>query len=206
MAGPLWIAAEVFWPVLLELGSCLLDSFGRGRLTDFSHALWDLNCFTFRLALREGNCVSLVSQRHYPQAIWHRGVTCAARTGKQRLVNLVDRIFQPAEMGRISGRTAGFQTPARHDIWTTVLEGIQKQVFLGDCRMVDDSQLYVRSDLPPTRPTLAPPLTVLGSVSFPDGNRPGPVAGSVSCFQFRIQPGDPGPLAPPVGRVKEAAP
>ena len=24
--------------------------------------------------------------------------------------------------------------PARHDIWTTVLEGIQKQVFLGDCR------------------------------------------------------------------------
>ena len=59
--------------------------------------------------------------------------------------------------------------PARHDIWTTVLEGIQKQVFLGDCRRVDDSQLYVRSDLPPTRPTLAPPLTVLRKLQNPTG-------------------------------------
>ena len=35
--------------------------------------------------------------------------------------------------------------PARHNIWTPVLEGIQKQVFLGDRRRVDDSQLYVRN-------------------------------------------------------------
>ena len=35
--------------------------------------------------------------------------------------------------------------PARHNIWTPVLEGIQEQVFLGDRRRVDDSQLYVRN-------------------------------------------------------------
>ena len=35
--------------------------------------------------------------------------------------------------------------PARHNIWTPVLEGIQRQVFLGDRRRVDDSQLYVRN-------------------------------------------------------------
>ena len=35
--------------------------------------------------------------------------------------------------------------PARHNIWTPVLEGIQKQVFLGDRRRVDDSHLYVRN-------------------------------------------------------------
>ncbi len=35
--------------------------------------------------------------------------------------------------------------PARHNIWTPVLEGIQKQAFLGDRRRVDDSQLYVRN-------------------------------------------------------------
>ena len=35
--------------------------------------------------------------------------------------------------------------PARHNIWTPVLEGIQKQVFVGDRRRVDDSQLYVRN-------------------------------------------------------------
>lgn len=35
--------------------------------------------------------------------------------------------------------------PARHNIWTPVLEGIQSQVFLGDRRRVDDSQLYVRN-------------------------------------------------------------
>ena len=35
--------------------------------------------------------------------------------------------------------------PARHNIWTPVLEGIQRQVFLGDRRRVDDSRLYVRN-------------------------------------------------------------
>ena len=35
--------------------------------------------------------------------------------------------------------------PARHNIWTPVLEGIQKQVFCNDGRRVDDSQLYVRN-------------------------------------------------------------
>ena len=46
--------------------------------------------------------------------------------------------------------------PARHSIWTPVLEGIQKQVFLGDRRRVDDSQLYVtnavhnQEDRPPS--------------------------------------------------------
>ena len=35
--------------------------------------------------------------------------------------------------------------PARHNIWTPVLEGIQKQVFLADRRRVDDSQMYVRN-------------------------------------------------------------
>ena len=35
--------------------------------------------------------------------------------------------------------------PARHNIWTPVLEGIQKQVFVGDRLRVDDSQLYVRN-------------------------------------------------------------
>ena len=35
--------------------------------------------------------------------------------------------------------------PARHNIWTPVLEGIQKQAFLGDLRRVNDSQLYVRN-------------------------------------------------------------
>lgn len=47
--------------------------------------------------------------------------------------------------------------PARHNIWTPVLEGIQRQVFLADRRRVDDSQLYVRNavhypdDKPPDR-------------------------------------------------------
>ena len=35
--------------------------------------------------------------------------------------------------------------PARHNIWTPVLEGIQRQVFLGDRRRVDDYRLYVRN-------------------------------------------------------------
>ena len=35
--------------------------------------------------------------------------------------------------------------PARHNIWTPVLEGIQRQVFVGDRLRVDDSQLYVRN-------------------------------------------------------------
>ena len=35
--------------------------------------------------------------------------------------------------------------PARHNIWTPVLERIQKQAFLGDRRRVDDSQLYIRN-------------------------------------------------------------
>ena len=35
--------------------------------------------------------------------------------------------------------------PARHNIWTPVLEGIQKQVFIRERRRVDDSQLYVRN-------------------------------------------------------------
>ena len=35
--------------------------------------------------------------------------------------------------------------PARHNIWTPVLERIQRQVFLGDRRRVDDSPLYVRN-------------------------------------------------------------
>ena len=35
--------------------------------------------------------------------------------------------------------------PARHNIWTPVLEGIQKQVFICDLRRVDDSHLYVRN-------------------------------------------------------------
>ncbi len=35
--------------------------------------------------------------------------------------------------------------PARHNIWTPVLEEIQRQVFLPDRRRVNDSQLYVRN-------------------------------------------------------------
>ena len=35
--------------------------------------------------------------------------------------------------------------PARHNIWTPVLEGIQKEVFSEDRRRVDDSQLYFRN-------------------------------------------------------------
>ena len=35
--------------------------------------------------------------------------------------------------------------PARHNIWTPIFEGIQKQVFIYDRRRVDDSQLYVRN-------------------------------------------------------------
>ena len=35
--------------------------------------------------------------------------------------------------------------PARHSIWTPVLDGIQRQVFLGDRRRLDDSRLYVRN-------------------------------------------------------------
>ena len=35
--------------------------------------------------------------------------------------------------------------PARHNIWTPVLEGIQRQAFFGGRRRVDDSQLYVRN-------------------------------------------------------------
>ena len=35
--------------------------------------------------------------------------------------------------------------PARHNIWTPVLEGIQKQLFLPDRRRLDDARLYVRN-------------------------------------------------------------
>ena len=35
--------------------------------------------------------------------------------------------------------------PARHNIWTPVLDRIQEHVFLGDRRRVDSSQLYVRN-------------------------------------------------------------
>ena len=35
--------------------------------------------------------------------------------------------------------------PARHNIWTPVLDGIQRHVFTGDRRRVDDSRLYVRN-------------------------------------------------------------
>ena len=35
--------------------------------------------------------------------------------------------------------------PARHNIWTPILEGIQKEVFICDRRRVDDSHLYVRN-------------------------------------------------------------
>ena len=35
--------------------------------------------------------------------------------------------------------------PARHNIWTPVLEGIQKEVFLGDHRRVGDCHLYTRN-------------------------------------------------------------
>ena len=35
--------------------------------------------------------------------------------------------------------------PARHNIWTPILEGIQRRVFDGDRRRVADSQLYVRN-------------------------------------------------------------
>jgi len=35
--------------------------------------------------------------------------------------------------------------PARHNVWTPVLEGIQRQVFLFDQRRVDDARLYVRN-------------------------------------------------------------
>ena len=35
--------------------------------------------------------------------------------------------------------------PARHNIWTPVLEGIQKHVYLEDRRRVDDSEVYIRN-------------------------------------------------------------
>ena len=41
----------------------------------------------------------------------------------------------------------------------------------------------------------------VGTGNTRDENRPGDRARSVSWFQSRIQPGGPGPLAPPVGRV-----
>jgi hypothetical protein len=35
--------------------------------------------------------------------------------------------------------------PARHNIWTPIVEGIQKEAFFGDRRRVDVSQLYIRN-------------------------------------------------------------
>ncbi len=35
--------------------------------------------------------------------------------------------------------------PARHNIWTPIIDRIQRQVFISDQRRVDDSQLYVRN-------------------------------------------------------------
>ncbi len=45
--------------------------------------------------------------------------------------------------------------PARHNIWTPILDGVQKEVFVGDRRRVDDSNLYVRNAI--HNPTHKPP-------------------------------------------------
>ncbi len=41
--------------------------------------------------------------------------------------------------------------PARHNIWTPILDGIQERVFLADRRRVNTAQLYVRNAVQSTR-------------------------------------------------------
>ena len=51
----------------------------------------------------------------------------------------------PPKWGEYLNEPLDSRHPARHNIWTPVLERIQKQAFVGDRRRVDDSQLYVRN-------------------------------------------------------------
>ena len=51
----------------------------------------------------------------------------------------------PPQWGEYLDEPLDSRHPARHNIWTPVLERIQEQVFLGDRRRVDVSQLYVRN-------------------------------------------------------------
>ena len=51
----------------------------------------------------------------------------------------------PSQWERFLDEPLDSRHPARHNIWTPVLEGIQEQVFLGARSRVDDSQLYVRN-------------------------------------------------------------
>lgn len=55
--------------------------------------------------------------------------------GDSSPLNWIDRLDVPLDS----------RHPARHNIWTPVLEGIQKQVFAGHRLRVDDSKLYVRN-------------------------------------------------------------
>ena len=49
--------------------------------------------------------------------------------------------------------------PARHNIWTPIILGIQERVFLADRRMVDTSRLYIRNAVQDARDKPLPNAT-----------------------------------------------
>lgn len=52
---------------------------------------------------------------------------------------------EPAKWADVLDSPLDPRHPARHNIWTPILDGIQEQVFLADRRRVDTTQLYVRN-------------------------------------------------------------